>query len=179
MCESGISIRGYMQIYQDTRVDLIITSITGDQNSKCAFFFLGSGSVQGTRKQNRGGRWFLAYKSLVVQRPRSLGEARNRKRTTRGSRWCAHRSQKRCGGGRILEEMAPADGMRAARPPSHGGAPGAAWRQDLAAKLPLGEGDASGGRSLLRRLYTTLNRSSEARRRHSVSANGAALCEAG
>jgi hypothetical protein len=61
MCESGIFVRGYMQIYQDTRVDQIITSITRDQNTKYAFFFLGSGSIQGTGKQNRavGGFWCI------------------------------------------------------------------------------------------------------------------------
>jgi hypothetical protein len=44
-------------------------------------------SVPGDRsgEKNKGGRWFLAYESPAVQRPRSSGEAWNGKRSMRGS----------------------------------------------------------------------------------------------
>jgi hypothetical protein len=72
--KGGILLGGYLQIYQETRINLRVTSISRGQNAKEAPHLLPLSKAC----MHIGTSWLLTV--LTIQATRSTGEARNRKR---------------------------------------------------------------------------------------------------
>jgi hypothetical protein len=90
MCESGISVGGFLQKGQDTRISPHITTFSRGLSAKLhiSFFFL----LTEWTGANRGAAAADPAKLSALRWPRSSGAMRNRKRSSRGLRGTAHRN---------------------------------------------------------------------------------------
>jgi hypothetical protein len=91
MCESGIFLGGLLQIYQDTRINRGITSISRVKTRKRHIIF----NLWFVRTGAHGKCWW--FQSPELRARGSSGNSRNGERRSRGTSRSAHRGGRRTG----------------------------------------------------------------------------------